>query len=185
MGSRLPSEPNRPFDNIQVRYGDEMVGSHGKNKGTLNECILNADEKIVAVRGRYGSVIDQIEFVTNQENLFNDTLDSFLEASTDKNVPMIVCGDFNINTIEENLLTKNYKNVIASNGFDLSPELPTRIATNSATCIDHFIYQNINSPTVEIMEQENISDHFPIVLECQFNYTEKGIFKFQTYIFLK
>ena len=87
---------------------------------------------------------------------------------------MIVCGDFNINTIEENLLTKNYKNVIASNGFDLSPELPTRIATNSATCIDHFIYQNINSPTVEIMEQENISDHFPIVLECQFNSTERN-----------
>ena len=35
------------------------------------------------------------------KNLFNDTLDTFLEASTDKNVPMIVCGDFNINTIEE------------------------------------------------------------------------------------
>ena len=88
---------------------------------------------------------------------------------------MIVCGDFNINTIEENLLTKNYKNVIASNGFELSPELPTRIATNSATCIDHFIYQNINSPTVKIMEQENISDHFPIVLECQFNSTERNV----------
>ena len=42
------------------------------------------------------------------KNLFNDTLDTFLEASTDKNVPMIVCGDFNINTIEENLITKNY-----------------------------------------------------------------------------
>ena len=57
------------IDNIQVRYGDEMAGSHGKNKGTLNECILNADEKIVAVRGRYGSVIDQIEFVTNHEQV--------------------------------------------------------------------------------------------------------------------
>ena len=43
-----------------------MADSHGSNGGTLNKCILNPNEKITAVRGRYGRVIDQIEFVTNE-----------------------------------------------------------------------------------------------------------------------
>ena len=63
--------------------------------------------------------------------------------------------------------------MIISNGFELSPESPTRVSTNSTTCIDHFIYQNINNPTVEVMEQENVSDHFPILLECKFKSDEK------------
>ena len=62
--------------------------------------------------------------------------------------------------------------MIISNGFELSPESPTRVSSNSTTCIDHFIYQNINNPTVEVMEQENVSDHFPILLECKFKSDE-------------
>ena len=38
---------------------------------------------------------------------------------------MILCGDFNIDIIQNNLLTQNYLNAISSNGYEISSNEPT------------------------------------------------------------
>ena len=43
-------------------------------------------------------------------------LNTFLEANQSPSFPLIICGDFNIDTLQENALSKNYLNCISSNG---------------------------------------------------------------------
>ena len=43
-----------------------MEPRHGGNGGALDFCELSANETISLVRGRYGRVLDQIEFVTSE-----------------------------------------------------------------------------------------------------------------------
>ena len=43
-----------------------MAPRHGGSGGKLEFCELSANETISLVRGRYGRVLDQIEFVTSK-----------------------------------------------------------------------------------------------------------------------
>ena len=53
---------------------------------------------------------------------FIKSLDDYLEQNSSSDMPFIICGDLNIDTIEDNLMIKNYRNVISSNGFELEAE---------------------------------------------------------------
>ena len=46
----------------------------------------------------------------------------------------------------------------------MSPKEPTRVTHSASTCIDHFVYQNIDVDTTEVLEYEDLSDHFPVSL---------------------
>ena len=96
---------------------------------------------------------DKLEFV--------DNLDNFLNDKSSNKTPVIVCGDFNINILEQNLLTKNYSNAIVSNGFEIGPMEPTRVTETSSTCLDHFIFQNVSKSKMIVLKNEEIADHYP------------------------
>ena len=59
---------------------------------------------------------------------FVDALDNFLSVKSSNKTHF---GDFNINILEENLLTKNYSSVVDSNGFEIGPMEPTPVTVNS------------------------------------------------------
>ena len=101
---------------------------------------------------------------TNKKD-FIDAVDRFLEAKTSISIHHIVTGDFNINIIDDNGLTKMYHNVINSNGFQISDPEPTRETDTSSTCLDHVIYQNIPSPYIQVLKYQQITDHYPILIE--------------------
>ena len=44
----------------------------------------------------------------------------------------------------------------------------TRISDTSETCIDHFIIWNLENPTIEFLDNECFSDHYPIILKSDF-----------------
>ena len=94
---------------------------------------------------------------------FIDALDNFLSDKSSNRTPIIICGDFNINILEENLLIKNYFSVIDSNGFEIGPMEPTRVTEKSSTCLDHFIYQNVSKSEISVLQPEEIADHYPTV----------------------
>ena len=96
---------------------------------------------------------------------FVKTLDNFLSDKSSNKTPLIICGDFNINILEENLLTKNYSSVIDSNGFEIGPMEPTRVTVNSSTCLDHFIFQNVSKSEICVLKNEEIADHYPTMLQ--------------------
>ena len=80
--------------------------------------------------------VNKLEFV--------DTLDVFWNLFTESNDPFVICGDTNINILEENKLTKNYKVCIASNGFVINEAIPTRVVAKSSTCLDHSFSNVLN-----------------------------------------
>ena len=101
---------------------------------------------------------------------FIKSLDDYLELNTSSDTPFIICGDLNINTKEDNLMIKNYRNVISSNGFELEAEQATRITEKTSTCLDHCFHQNLFESSFELLEHENISDHLPILLKWKTKY---------------
>ena len=76
------------------------------------------------------SRVDKLAFITQ--------LDLVLELLTVKCNRIIVCGDFNINTLKDDVATSEYKNAISGNGFDICIHVLTRIGENSESCLDHF-----------------------------------------------
>ena len=93
-----------------------------------------------------------------------DDFDDLLEKLPNSS-PIIICGDFNIDTLVNNLVSQKYTNIIESNGFDFLIENPTRITDSSATCIDHFIARDIDISMAKVLDEQNVTDHCPIVLE--------------------
>ena len=95
---------------------------------------------------------------------FLKVLEKFLEKQNSLSKPFVLCGDLNIDTVQQNQLTKDFLNCITSNSFKLANFEPTRVTESSSTCLDHFIYQNLKSIKVETLEHENFSDHYPVLL---------------------
>lgn len=97
---------------------------------------------------------------------FISVLDLELERLSSLNCPIILAGDTNINTLDNNNLTKDYLEIITYNGFEIHTTNATRVGATSATCIDHFITKNLNEPQVDVLDNDTFSDHF--LLQLQF-----------------
>ena len=98
---------------------------------------------------------------------------------------MIICGDTNIDVLKNNALIKNYLNIITANGFNCFADEPTRETENTSTCLDHFIFQNINLTRSFVLKEENISDHYPVLIEWDSCQLEKPEISFRDASFLK
>ena len=70
----------------------------------------------------------------------------------------LVCGDFDIDTLDCKPISKSYINLIKSCGAHILNRAPTRITPTSSKCIDHLIANfDANVKTLD----STISDHFP------------------------
>ena len=117
---------------------------------------------------------------------FVEKLDKFLNDLTSMNCPTVITGDFNIDTLANNELKSNYLCTITSNDFELANLETTRETSNSATCLDHFIYQNFTNPEFKVLTHENFSDHYPILMNWQVNVdTEENYLPFRDISFKK
>ena len=95
---------------------------------------------------------------------FLKIFDDFLESWSSNTKPFIICGDFNINIFEQNHYVNDYMNIIASNGFVLGVNEPTRVTHSTSTRLDHFIYRNVPNCETEVLLHQSFSDHYPIQL---------------------
>ena len=79
---------------------------------------------------------------------FVNMMDKFLENLSWSNKSVIICGD-----MKNNLLRRNYLNSITANGFCISSPEPTRSTNEYSSCLDHFIYQNLDKHvSVEVLK---------------------------------
>ena len=81
-----------------------------------------------------------------------------------KILPQIICGDFNIDLPQRKRLIYDYVDSIRSNAFKIFNINPARVTKNTSTCTDHFITQNIDNQTNEVLQFQNFSDHYPLLL---------------------
>ena len=72
----------------------------------------------------------------------------------------LLFGDFNIDTLKDDLDRKKYVALLEAYDFEIQNKLPTRVTPTSKSCIDHMITQNVvcteTLPTT-------ISDHFTVL----------------------
>ena len=147
-------------------YGGVMIQVK-ENCFLLKEYYDDFDESITAEidLGKYKFKICVIYNKPRTNKMeFIKSPDDYLEQNTSSDMPFIICGDLNINTIEDNLMIKNYRNVISSNGFELEAEQATRI---TGTCLDHCFHQNLFESSFELREHKNISDDLPIFAKME------------------
>jgi hypothetical protein len=75
---------------------------------------------------------------------------------------VLFIGDLNINLLESSNFVDNYKILMASNGFECLVNEPTRVTTDSATCIDH-VFSRVSDKSRVTVETEvrhvGITDH--------------------------
>ena len=88
----------------------------------------------------------------------------YLEEIISVSVRVVICGDFNIDALTTHLVSNKCKKAIIADGFENQPENPTLVTENSKTCIDHFIYQDVLNPSFEVLGNEAITDHYPILM---------------------
>ena len=75
--------------------------------------------------------------------MFLAKLDVELEQLSRNNKKVIVMGDFNTDTLPDDLVTNYFAEVVISNGFQFSISSPTRIGVSSETCIGHIITSDV------------------------------------------
>ena len=101
----------------------------------------------------------------SQYKLFCERLCKSLEILNETKTKYILVGDYNIDLLKYNLATDvtNYTNSLNSTGCNVHVDKPTRIAKNSATCIDH-VYSNLTPDRLtNRIILSDASDHFSIL----------------------
>ena len=146
---RLTGYANTEVKNCNKYGGGVMIQVH--ESATINETLQYPFEEAIGVEINSQSYTFKTFVIYSKprtnKNQFIELLDGYLQGDTSATMPFIICGDFNIDTKSQNLISSNYVDIINSNGFSLfdSSDRPTRETDHSSTCLDHFIYQNIPS----------------------------------------
>ena len=93
---------------------------------------------------------------------FYEKLGELLISLNSKKEKYLIVGDFNLDLMKYNLATTstNCLNAIHSTGCNILIDKPTRVTSDTATCIDH-VYSNLDTTSIENhIILADISDHF-------------------------
>lgn len=100
-------------------------------------------------------------------NQFLECLDSYLQDHIDRNTTEAFVGDININILQATELSTSYLNSLASFGFGMCIDRPTRKVGISSTCIDHIFLKespNTTSRCSAYVLETTITDHYAVGL---------------------
>lgn len=101
----------------------------------------------------------------NNLNVFYDKLEIILKKICTKSVnKIIMCGDFNIDTLKRNRLTLDFEYYLLGYNLKLELRQPTRLVSN--TCLDNFARSSQLKCTSEVLDFA-LSDHTAQLLEVK------------------
>ena len=101
---------------------------------------------------------------------FFEELEKLLYFLSSMNQKILFFGDFNIDTLKDEKVQRDYKNLLSAYNLGMRNFEPTRVTPTSKTCIDHFITTNENE--TETL-QTTISDHFTVSAQVSHNLANK------------
>jgi len=102
---------------------------------------------------------------------FTDDVSAILHYLSDKKLPYIICGDFNINLPQHTSSSSVHKYIETYESYNCQQIIsrPTRVTATSVSLIDHF-YTTFDLEKVIIgMLINDLSDHLPIYLLIKTN----------------
>ena len=92
---------------------------------------------------------------------FLDKLEENLHTIYLSKKKCLIMGDDNINTLKQSNISKEYLNLLRSEGFSPLICEATRVTESNQTCIDH-IYTNVSLPSTSGSIAVEIADHLPV-----------------------
>ena len=92
---------------------------------------------------------------------FLDKLEENLHTIYLSKKKCLIMGDDNINTLKQSNISKEYLNLLRSEGFSPLIFEATRVTESNQTCIDH-IYTNVSLPSTSGSIAVEIADHLPV-----------------------
>lgn len=105
-------------------------------------------------------------------NIFFNKLNDVLLQITRDNKQIILCGDFNIDMLKNDRVTREFSFLLSSFNLETQIKEPTRIVSN--TCIDNFAH-NIKKCKSKILDI-GLSDHTAQILSCPVNKSSRLTF---------
>ena len=146
---------------IQCKDGFDVLGELDIN---LEECFAVK----VFLQGLYFVLIVFYNPPRSNKMEFIERLDEVLE-SFQSLMPVKLIGDMNIDTLKRNNASSKYLSAIESIGFEIIHGQITRVGNVSNTCLDHAIAKGFNHLVLDILTEQNITDHYPILLTLNHN----------------
>ena len=95
-------------------------------------------------------------------DVFNNQLFEKLSIYSEKNIPILLLGDINIDVLENDERSKTYVNVLSSVGCKNWVEVPTCFSDSSRSCVDHIITNLEPNELAHGVLDETPTDHVPI-----------------------
>jgi hypothetical protein len=101
-------------------------------------------------------------------DLFLDKLELILQKNLKKYVNLILCGDFNVNYMNNCNKKVKLDDMLGSYNLKSIITFPTRMGTNSTTIIDNIFIDELQFPDYEVSSLTNgLSDHEAELLTVQ------------------
>lgn len=107
----------------------------------------------------------------NNLSPFFNSLNKLLEKNK-KTQQLIIAGDMNINLLNGQPITTEYLSLLTHYGFNSTINSPTRITSNSESCIDH-IFVKTKKKTSSSIIRSTVTDHFTTTLSIHLNKKQK------------
>lgn len=177
-------EPTFTLDGYNTFY---LNRTHKRGGGVA---LLVTTKKSCHIVPEFSKITDEYEILTVQ---FKDELisviyrppngsmasfmqfyENFLEYACCNNFLLISAGDFNINLLEENCVTRELNNLLLSSGFKNLINTPTRITCSTSSALD-LVITNIDTVIYSAGTiTSDISDHCPVFMNYFCKPLDKG-----------
>ena len=119
--------------------------------------LLFAGQKSTIVCGMYRPPnTNKDEFVKYLDIIFNDL--------TQKNVDLVLAGDYNLDLIQagKSHVVDSFLHTIYSHNCSIAIDQPTRVTTSTSTLLDNIIFSNSATVILSGILLTDISDHLPV-----------------------
>ena len=93
---------------------------------------------------------------------FTKHLDALLDIANKEHKSLLLCGDFNIDTLKNTTSSQNMLTTIAACNFEALITRPTRTTNHSSSCIDNIIMNISHKVTSYGIIETDISDHYAV-----------------------
>lgn len=114
---------------------------------------------------------------------FLEHMELLLNHLKSKKKPLVICGDFNINFLSNDIATSEFRSLIHSYNLFETIDTPTRVTSTSQTCLDQIIIDcDTHTYTVENLNM-GVSDHNALFLHLQVGLPESQIKQQNTFTY--
>ena len=105
-----------------------------------------------------GSIYKHPRYATT---VFNQQLFEKISIYSEKNIPILILGDININALDKCDRSQDYLNVLSSVGCKNLVDVPTCFSDGSRTCLDHIITNCDQNEITHGVLDETPTNHLP------------------------